>query len=365
MSDWGPAYPRISRWLGSGLRELGVAADLVDLNGPEGVELKGSTREVRLGVRRARSAFGPLRRYFAEAEPEVVLAIPQTIAMVASIVGRTAGCPVIPWFVTIPRLDARDTPLRLRPLRAAAPLLLGGSPRVAAVSADVRGALLDEFRGHIDPDRIVVLPTPLDADEVRRLANPPTTKANSLRICSVGRLSHAKGFDVLIDALSRAHLTGGWEAVIVGAGPLRDQLVRQVHNAGLEGHVTFSGYLERHYPLMASADIAVQPSRWEGFSLAMGEFLALGVALVTTDCVGGFRDVMGDAGIIVPVGDPQALADAIVLLANDPEMRRAAASRGPERIAGYSPELVAGQIMQLVAEVAGPRETDPLGDHFP
>jgi hypothetical protein len=176
MSDWGPAYPRVSRWLGSGLRELGVAADLVYLEGPEGVEVNGSTRDVRLGVRHARSAIGPLRRYFAEAEPEVMLAIPHTIAMVASIAGRMARCPVVPWVTTMPRLDARDMPLRLRPLRAAVPLLLSGSPRVAAVSSDVREDLLFEFRRHIDPDRIVVLPTPLDADEVRRLATPPAPR---------------------------------------------------------------------------------------------------------------------------------------------------------------------------------------------
>lgn len=264
MSDWGPFYPRASRWLGSGLRELGVAADLVYLEGPEGVEVKGSTRDVRLGVRHAGSALGPLRRYFAEAEPEVVLATPHLIAMVASIAGRMARCPVVPWVTTIPRVDARDMPLRLRPLRAALPLLLSGSPRVAAISSYVRENLLFEFRRHIDPDRIVVLPTPLDADEVRRLATPPAPKARGLRICAVGRLSHAKGFDVLIDALSRARLTGDSEALIVGDGPLRDQLVRQMRHVGLED------------------------PRWKGFSLAMGEFLALGVPLLPPTVRGAF-----------------------------------------------------------------------------
>ena len=243
-------------------------------------------------------------------------------------------------------------PLRLRPLRTVAlPLLLRAAPRVAAVSLDVREALLFEFRRHIDPDRIVVLPTPLDAEEVRRLATPPTARANGLRICAVGRLTHAKGFDVLIDALSRARLTGDWEALIVGDGPLRDQLARQARGVGLEDHVRFMGYVDQPYPLMASADIAAQPSRWEGFSLAMGEFLALGVPLVTTDCPGGFRDVVGNAGVIVPTDDPVALADAIARLARDPRRRRLAASEGPERMAAYAPETVAGQVMDLVAEV--------------
>ena len=361
MSGWGPAYGRISRWLGSGFRELGVTADLVYLEGPEGVEINGSTRDVRLGLRHARSAIGPLSRYFAAADPEVALAIPHTIAIVASIAGRMARCPIVPWFVSIPRLDARDMPLRLRPLRAFAPLLLSGSPRIAAVSSDVREALLVDFRRHIDPDRIVVLPTPLDADEVRRLATPRAPKADGLRICAVGRLSHAKGFDVLIDALSRAGLTGNWEALILGDGPLREQLVRQVRAVGLDDHVRFMGYLDNPYPLMASAHIAVQPSRWEGFSLAMGEFLALGIPLVTTDCPGGFREVIGSAGLIVPPDVPQTLADAIVRLASDPRLLRSTASRGPERMAAYTSETVARQVMDLVADVVRAREGPPSG----
>jgi glycosyltransferase involved in cell wall biosynthesis len=71
--------------------------------------------------------------------------------------------------------------------------------------------------------------------------------------------------------------------------------------------------------------------------------------------------VIGSAGVIVPPDDPQALADAIVRLARDPRRRRAAASRGPERMAAYAPETVAGQVMDLVADVVGAGGADPPG----
>jgi glycosyltransferase involved in cell wall biosynthesis len=350
MSEWGPAFPRVARWLGSGLREVGVAADIVFLDGPEEVVVDGSTRIVCLGARRARSALLPLRRYIAEAAPDVVLALPDTIAMVAVVAARTTGRPVVPWVVTIPRLDRRDLALRLRPLRFLAPQLFRSCPRIAAVSAGVRGALLHDFPRHRHPDRIVVLPMPLDADEIRRMATPAASK-DVLRICSVGRLAHAKGFDVLIDALAHARLPDPWEALIIGEGTLREDLVRQVHRAGLDEHVQFMGHVDNPYPLMASADIGVQPSRWDGFGVAMGEFLALGIPLLTTDCPGGFRDVMGAAGVVVPPDDSAALADAIARLAEDQALRQQVGALGPASIARYAPAAVARQIMEMVAEI--------------
>ena len=71
--------------------------------------------------------------------------------------------------------------------------------------------------------------------------------------------------------------------------------------------------------------------------------------------------MIGSAGVIVPPDDPQALADAIVRLARDPRRRRAAASRGPERMAAYAPETVAGQVMDLVADVVGAGGGRPSG----
>ncbi len=350
MSQWGPAFPRVASWLGSGLRSLDAAADIVLLDGQEGIAVDGSTRRVCLGVRRARAAIPPLRRYLAEAKPDVVLALPDTIAIVASVAGRATGCAVVPWVVTIPRLDRRDVPWRLRPLRVIAPLVFRSSPRIAAVSAGVRDALLHDIPRHRRPSRIVVLPIPIDADEIRRLA-VPAASTEVLRICSVGRLCHAKGFDVLIDALAQAHLQDPWEALILGRGQLREDLLRQVRRTGLNENVRFLGHVDNPYPLMASADIGVQPSRWEGFGIAMGEFLALGVPLVATDCPGGSRDLLGGAGLVVPPDDSQALAASIVRLADDASLRHQVAAMGPASVAPFAPALVARQIMDLVDEI--------------
>jgi glycosyltransferase involved in cell wall biosynthesis len=69
----------------------------------------------------------------------------------------------------------------------------------------------------------------------------------------------------------------------------------------------------------------------------MGEFLALGIPLLTTDCPGGFRDVMGAAGVVVPPDDSAALAAAIARLAEDSALRQKVAGGGQRALRGTLP----------------------------
>ena len=114
MSEWGPAFPRVAAGLA-----LGYASSTW-----LPTSSSWTARRWRLTVRRAECASGCVGRgrrsapapLIAEAAPDVVLALPlhRHGRVVA---GRTTGCPVVPWVITIPRLDSRDVPWRLRPLR--------------------------------------------------------------------------------------------------------------------------------------------------------------------------------------------------------------------------------------------------------
>ena len=358
-TDWAPAFPRIARWLGSGLRDLGVRADIVHLGGPRSVSRNGSCREIRLGSQRARSALLPLAHYLQHEAPLLTIATPGGIGMLALLAGRLGRQAVVPWEATIPRLDAPDIPLRLRPLRWTMPFFYRAAPRVAAVSEAVRDALVKDLMGRVPPEHVVVLPNPLDSDEVRRLSTPPAPRSRGLRICAVGRLCNAKGFDVLIDALAlaRRRLGPSWEALVIGDGLLRADLEARARRARLDDHVFFMGMRENPYPLLASADIAVQPSRWEGFSLAMGEALCLGVPLVTTTCPGGYQEVLdgGRFGVLVPPDDAAALAEAITALAEDGERRRDLSEQGAQRMCAYTPVRTAERLLRLVTEIGAER----------
>lgn len=136
-----------------------------------------------------------------------------------------------------------------------------------------------------------------------------------LRLCCVGRLHRQKGFDVMLDAMPRivsevpdAHL------ILVGDGPERRALEDQVQQLGLPNHVRFTGWLGNPHPLIMKSDVFVCPSRWEGLPSMLIEAMMLRVRIVSTDCPFGPDEILdeGKYGALVPVEDPDALADAIL-----------------------------------------------------
>ncbi len=354
MRPWGRAYPRIARWLGAGLREIGAAADIVYLDGPPAVARNGSVSEIQLGIGSARWGLPKLARYLAQRRPAITLATPGGIGLLALVAGQAAGQAVVPWEATIPRLDARDVPRRVRGYSAVSAVAYRRALRVAAVSEGVRDALVVDLadRG-VAPEDLVVIPNPIDADEVRRLSQPMAARSGRLRFCSVGRLVSAKGFDVLVEALSLARLGSSWELFIVGDGATRASLEALVTHRGLGDHVRFLGWMDNPWPVMASADVAIAASRWEGFGMAAAEGMALGLPQIGSDCPGGLGDLLGhgEYGVVVPPDDPLRLADALSLLADDACLRRELGERALERANDYAPARVAERILDLSEEV--------------
>jgi glycosyltransferase involved in cell wall biosynthesis len=147
-------------------------------------------------------------------------------------------------------------------------------------------------------------------------------------VLGVGRLATQKGFGTLIRAAA------WWQrrsvvplVIIAGDGPLDAELRQQAGTAGVA--VRFLG-LRRDVPaLLGAADVVVVPSSWEGQPLIVQEALRAGRPLVATR-VGGIADLTGDDGaVLVPPGDPVALATAVARILDDPEAaaRLAAAAR--------------------------------------
>ncbi len=362
MTSWGPVYGRIARWLGTGFAEIGVRADIVCLGeADQGLPAFGtgrsaeptSVRQVELGLRRARWALPRMVQYLREERPSMTLATPGAIGSVGVIAGKVTGQPAVPWVSTVPRLDNADLPRYLRTHRYLSDRLHARAPKVAAVSNGVRDAIAADLAELMDPDEIVVIPNPVDADEVCRLGRPAAMRSSRLRLCSVGRLAQAKGFDVLMEALARASLGKAWELLIVGDGPLRARLERRAAELKLDENVHFLGWLENPYPVLASADIAVTASRWEGFGVAMLEAMALGVPQVGTDCPGGVAEVLdnGTYGVLVPPEDPIALGEALKRLGDDKDLRARMGELGTVRAAHFSPARVAAQVADLAEQV--------------
>jgi glycosyltransferase involved in cell wall biosynthesis len=157
--------------------------------------------------------------------------------------------------------------------------------------------------------------------------------ADDIVLGCVSRFDPIKRLDVLLAAFHR--LVGRLPRatlLLVGAGTEEDRIRRLAFDMGLHDRVIFTGFLEnpaRVYPVL---DLYVSASQKEGLPLSLVEAMCSGLAVVATD-VPGHRDVVtdGTTGLLVPLDDSAALADAILSLISDPARRRAMGEAGRRR----------------------------------
>lgn len=230
---------------------------------------------------------------------------------------------------------------RRRGWKLMAETVLGRAQAVVAASealAREAEALLSWAPGRVGVARMPVasaVPLPLPP-------HPP------LRLVAVGRLAPEKGFDVLLGAMGRL-VAGGTDVhlEVVGAGPQQEHLARLALPLG--ARVRWLGPLPRQEldARLAAAHALVAPSRREGLGLVALEALAQGRPVVASR-VGGLPEAVvdGEDGLLVPPGDPAALAAALARLPLPAPVGSA--------LARHRPDVVAGAHLDLYRSVLGP-----------
>jgi len=140
-------------------------------------------------------------------------------------------------------------------------------------------------------------------------------------IVAAGRLSWEKGYDVLLDAMPEViRALPTVQVYILGDGPRREKLMEQAHRLALGDVVHFVGFQKNPWPYFWHADLFVLPSRNDALPNALLEALALGKAVVATDCPGGIREILDCDSTIVLVRPENAgeLAKAIIAACQSP-----------------------------------------------
>jgi glycosyltransferase involved in cell wall biosynthesis len=193
----------------------------------------------------------------------------------------------------------------------------------------------------------------------------PKADLSATRVLAAGRLTRQKGFDVLVDAWAEvADAHPDWTLRICGKGHLRNALRRQVRQRDVGASVELPGPRDLEVE-MAEASIFVLSSRFEGFPLVLLEAMSKGMAVVAADCPTGPRDVIRDRenGLLVPMNDPEALAEGIRTFMNDPELRRRCGEAAVETAREYSIDAVGPRWEALFDELAGTRRPagEPVG----
>ena len=187
----------------------------------------------------------------------------------------------------------------------------------------------------IDPDTLHIVPVGVDQQQFRPLPN--VTRVPGRLMTTASADVPLKGLTYLIEALAKvrterddAHL------VVIGRPRHKSAVPSQIERLGLQGAIEFvSGVSdERIVELYAEAEVAVVPSLYEGFSLPAIEAMACGVPLVTTTG-GALPEVVGrygESAMTVPPGDPGALAQQLIDVLNDDQLRARLGEGGRRRV---------------------------------
>jgi glycosyltransferase involved in cell wall biosynthesis len=305
----------------AGFDERGVPIDLI-LARAEGeylAQVPPAVRVIDLGVPRMLRALPPLAAHLARERPETVLSgldHANVVAMAASRVTGRRTRTVISVHCHIARTLA-GAGFRDR----AVPWLLGRAhrwaDRIVAVSSGVADDLV--ATAGIPRERIDVIYNPVITHALFDLAaHPPAhpwfTGHGGPLVLGIGRLTAQKNFPMLIDAFARLKRTHPQARLaILGEGPDRPLLEAQLRRLGLDGSIVLPGFQENPYAWLARATVFALSSDFEGLPTVLIESLALGTAVVSTDCDSGPREILRDGlfGELVPTGDARAMARAM------------------------------------------------------
>ncbi len=188
--------------------------------------------------------------------------------------------------------------------------------------------------------------------------HPWTKDGQTPLIVSAGRIAPQKGFGNLIDAFAIVAETTDVRLMILGGRELdgeRERLLAQIKMLNLGDRVLLAGEKPNPYPFMKAADVYVSSSLYEGFSNSLLEALALGVPVVSTDHKFGANEIIedGKSGILVPVSDPRAMAEAILQVLEDGKLRQTLSKNALERARRFSVERNIKEYEKLFREVVG------------
>jgi glycosyltransferase involved in cell wall biosynthesis len=269
----------------------------------------------------SRLTIGAVNRVVRESDYDIVHIHSQEAGMPARPVARLAGARTI--FYTPQTIDIRRA--RWQWLYALVERALAS---ITDVVISVNGADRDRLiKWGIPADKVVTVPNgirvaelggPVDVGEIRESLG---FHSDQLLVMQVGRLSAQKNPIAFVEGA--AHIvdkTPEAQFVLIGDGPLTDDVAARVHELGLAGCVHPLGWRDNAPQLMAAADVVTLTSRWEGTPYALLEAMAWSRPVVATN-VNGCSEVVaeGETGFLVQPGDAITWSQRVMDLLNDPE----------------------------------------------
>jgi glycosyltransferase involved in cell wall biosynthesis len=310
---------------------------------------------VDLNVASTFRAVLPLRRFLLEKRPDILLTAYALNNLAAVIARRLAGVETRVVLSEHAEMDRRFLGYRTwhrRVLPYLVPLLYGRADAVVGVSEGVRRDLIELG---VPAGIVHVMPNPalsadFSTDQLQPVDHPWFRDRSRPIVVAVGRLSIEKDFAMLVRAFARLKATVPARLVIVGTGDQEAALRALCDELGVTEDVWMAGFWPDPSLLVSKSSVLVSSSHAEGFGLVIAEALGCGCPVVATDTAGA-SDILqgGRLGRLVPIGDAEAMADAIratLAAPHDP-------GPGLARAATFTVEHSADSYLALFRDIGG------------
>jgi glycosyltransferase involved in cell wall biosynthesis len=342
-------------------REWPVALVTLDVASSDFYALHPAIERVALGVsgvsatplaavRSNARRVAELRRALRALKPQAIISFLAPTTMLTVLAARSERVPVI--------VSDRTDPTQHRLGRFWTWVRLMVYPRASAVV--VQTPEVRRWAERVVPAGIVhTIPNPVVASASRgdsSIAADRLTHSGSRRqVVAMGRLHVDKGFDDLLRAFASAEgARRGWHLVILGEGPERQRLQALADQLDIAAAVSLPGRVNDPSLVLRQSDLFVLSSRYEGFPNALLEAMAAGLAVIAADCPSGPRHIVRDGidGLLVPPGDTEAMANAMVHVLGNDQVRKELADRAPDVIERFGIDQVMAKWERLLRSVA-------------
>lgn len=279
------------------------------------------------------------------------------VAFFARRLGRNCA-PIVAAIDTTLSRAIRDEPL-LRVRRPITAAVLSRLERVVAISGASRADLVESFG--VPPEGCPMIYNGVDVCRIRELMEEPLRETEwdteVPMFVSVGRLTRAKNYPLLIRAFARVRQTHGARLLILGEGEERERLERLLRDLDLEDAVSMPGFRANPFKYIRAATAFVMSSDWEGLPMVLIEAMACGAPIISTRYETGAEELVeqGENGLLVPRGDTEALAGAMERVVDDPNLRARLARGAGDRAWQFDNARVVGKYEEVFRDALAER----------
>lgn len=225
-------------------------------------------------------------------------------------------------------------------------------PKADKIIANSNGNSLDLINNfQIEKSNIITIYNPFDIEKIQRDSQVEVKDISftPFTFITVGRVDHGKNHRLLIEVFKRYDLKKT-QLLIIGKGPLLDELQKLVKEYQLENQVLFLGFHDNPYKYLSKSDCFVFSSQYEGFPNVVVEAMVCGLPIISTDCKSGPREILEDGtiGKLVKVNDIDQMAKTMIEVYKNQELQQELSKKSFLRAVDFEKNKIIKQFISVI-----------------